>query len=61
MNHREKPRLSEKTQQALERVGQAVNLAVGRFVSVGESLVEDHVELKDEMEDACREARNAGR
>nr|KAG5702399.1 hypothetical protein BaRGS_027486 [Batillaria attramentaria] len=60
VNHREKPRLSEKTQQALERVGQAVNMAVGRFVAVGESIVEDHPELRAEMDDACREARAAG-
>ena len=60
VNHREKPRLSERTKQALERVGQAVNMAVGRFVAVGDSIVEDHPELRQEMEEACREARNAG-
>ena len=60
VNHREKPRLSERTLQALERVGQAVNMAVGRFVTVGDSIVEDHPELRQEMEQACREARSAG-
>ncbi|XP_076457374.1 alpha-catulin-like isoform X2 [Babylonia areolata] len=60
VNHREKPRVSERTQQALERVGQAVNMAVGRFVAVGDSIVEDHPELKQEMDEACREARSAG-
>ncbi|XP_070185642.1 alpha-catulin-like isoform X2 [Littorina saxatilis] len=60
VNHREKPRLSERTQYALERVGQAVNMAVGRFVAVGDSIVEDHPELRQEMEEACHEARSAG-
>ncbi|PVD38027.1 hypothetical protein C0Q70_00634 [Pomacea canaliculata] len=60
VNHREKPRLSERTQQALDRVGQAVSMAVGRFVAVGESIVEDHPELRQEMLEACQEARAAG-
>lgn len=60
MNHREKPRLSERTQQVLERVGHTVNMAVRRFVAVGESIVEDHPELRADMCEACSEAKIAG-
>lgn len=42
------------------RVGQAVNLAVERFVSVGEAIADDNIEIKLDMYDACRSARAAG-
>uniref|UniRef100_A0A8C5X3E2 Alpha-catulin n=1 Tax=Malurus cyaneus samueli TaxID=2593467 RepID=A0A8C5X3E2_9PASS len=49
-----------KTLQAIQRVGQAVNLAVGRFVTVGEAIANENHELKEEMSVACIEARRAG-
>uniref|UniRef100_A0A1S4KN33 Uncharacterized protein n=2 Tax=Ixodes scapularis TaxID=6945 RepID=A0A1S4KN33_IXOSC len=47
-------------QAARARVGQAVNLAVERFVSVGEAIADDNIEIKLDMYDACRSARAAG-
>lgn len=51
---------SEKTTQALIKVGDAVNLAVGRFVCVGETIAYENPTIRMDMLDACREARNAG-
>lgn len=51
---------SEKTARALCRVGQAVNVAVDRFVTVGETIADDNPEIKVEMYEACKEARAAG-
>lgn len=42
-------------------MGQAVNVAVGRFVAVGEAIAAENQELKDEMGQACFEARRAGK
>lgn len=44
----------------MARVGQGVNLAVERFVTVGETIADDNPEIKQEMYEACKEARNAG-
>lgn len=41
-------------------MGQAVSVAVGRFVAVGEAIATENQELKDEMGQACFEARRAG-
>ncbi|XP_037119752.1 alpha-catulin isoform X2 [Syngnathus acus] len=60
INHKERPRKSERTLVAIQRVGQAVSVAVGRFVAVGEAIALEHHELKDEMGHACFEARRAG-
>ncbi|XP_075068994.1 alpha-catulin isoform X1 [Mixophyes fleayi] len=60
INYKEKPKKSEKTLQAIQRVGQAVNQAVGRFVTVGETIGNENRELKEEMSFACSEARRAG-
>ncbi|XP_038072422.1 alpha-catulin-like isoform X2 [Patiria miniata] len=61
VNHREKVgKKSEKTCKAIERVGQAVNLAIERFVSVGEAIGDNNADIKEDMFDACREARLAG-
>ncbi|XP_050418268.1 alpha-catulin isoform X3 [Patella vulgata] len=60
VNHKDKTKVSEKAQRALVRVGQLVNLAVERFVTVGESIACEHVEIQEEMMDACREAKTAG-
>ena len=37
-----------------------MNLAVERFVSVGESIGEEHDDFKEDMCQACAEARQAG-
>ncbi|KAL1427881.1 hypothetical protein MTO96_003212 [Rhipicephalus appendiculatus] len=55
-----KDRALRSEQAVRARVGQAVNLAVERFVSVGEALADDNVEIKLDMYDACRSARAAG-
>ncbi|XP_037831621.1 alpha-catulin isoform X2 [Kryptolebias marmoratus] len=60
INHKDKPKKSERTLAAIHRVGQAVNVAVGRFVAVGEAIASENQELKDEMGQACFEARRAG-
>ncbi|XP_075962441.1 alpha-catulin [Anarhichas minor] len=60
INHKVKPKKSERTQAAIHRVGQAVSVAVGRFVTVGEAIATENQELKDEMGQACFEARRAG-
>ncbi|XP_078273975.1 alpha-catulin isoform X3 [Rhinoraja longicauda] len=60
INHKEKPKKSEKTWRAIQRVGQAVSLAVGRFVAVGEAIASENEELKEEMYFACQETRRAG-
>ncbi|XP_029369473.1 alpha-catulin isoform X1 [Echeneis naucrates] len=60
INHKEKPKKSERTLAAIHRVGQAVSVAVGRFVAVGEAIAAENQELKDEMGQACFEARRAG-
>ncbi|XP_077348127.1 alpha-catulin isoform X1 [Lithobates pipiens] len=60
INHKEKPKKSDKTLQAIQRVGQAVNQAVARFVTVGETIASENRELKEEMGFACSEARRAG-
>ena len=61
INHKDKPKKSERTLAAIHRVGQAVSVAVGRFVAVGEAIASENQELKDEMGHACFEARRAGR
>uniref|UniRef100_A0A8D0A5U9 Alpha-catulin n=2 Tax=Sander lucioperca TaxID=283035 RepID=A0A8D0A5U9_SANLU len=60
INHKDKPKKSERTLAAIHRVGQAVSVAVGRFVTVGEAIATENQELKDEMGQACFEARRAG-
>uniref|UniRef100_A0A8C5HD10 Alpha-catulin n=1 Tax=Gouania willdenowi TaxID=441366 RepID=A0A8C5HD10_GOUWI len=60
INHKDKPKKSERTLAAIHRVGQAVSVAVGRFVAVGEAIAVENQELKDEMGQACFEARRAG-
>ncbi|XP_052829405.1 alpha-catulin isoform X1 [Octopus bimaculoides] len=60
VNHKEKTKVSEKTLRVLVQVGQVVNRAVGKFVSVGESIAEENPEIKNEMCEACQEARQAG-
>ncbi|CAF1240152.1 unnamed protein product [Adineta ricciae] len=64
VNFKEKPRslstTNEKTLNAINRVGEAVHMAVERFVSVGESIGNENPEIKSDLIDACREARTAG-
>lgn len=61
INHKDKPKRSDKTLKAIQQVGQAVNVAVGRFVTVGEAIANENQELKEEMNVACIEAKRAGR
>ncbi|XP_065802477.1 alpha-catulin isoform X3 [Muntiacus reevesi] len=60
INHKDNTKKSDKTLQAIQRVGQAVNLAVGRFVKVGEAIANENWDLKDEINIACIEAKQAG-
>ncbi|CAF3396536.1 unnamed protein product [Rotaria sp. Silwood1] len=64
VHFKDKPRCSsttnEKTLNAINRVGDAVHMAVERFVSVGESIGNENPEIKSDLIDACREARIAG-
>ncbi|XP_051948386.1 alpha-catulin-like isoform X2 [Xyrauchen texanus] len=60
INHKDKLKKTEKTIRAIQRVGQAVSIAVGRFVAVGEAIAAENEDLKDEMGLACFEARRAG-
>ncbi|XP_072460463.1 alpha-catulin [Notamacropus eugenii] len=60
INHKDKTKWSDKTLQAIQRVGQAVNLAVGRFVTVGEAIANENWDLKEEINIACLEAKQAG-
>ena len=52
---------AERSRRALGRVGRAVQAAVERFVLVGETIADDNSDIKLEMYEACREARNAGK
>ncbi|XP_043279896.1 alpha-catulin isoform X3 [Venturia canescens] len=60
VSHRERPLCSDRSLRAVARVGQAVNLAVERFVTVGETIADDNPEIKQAMYEACKEARVAG-
>ncbi|XP_054277543.1 alpha-catulin isoform X2 [Macrosteles quadrilineatus] len=61
VTHRERGGIcSERSVRAVARVGQAVNLAVERFVTIGETIADDNPEIKTEMYQACKEARAAG-
>ncbi|XP_046630539.1 alpha-catulin isoform X1 [Neodiprion virginianus] len=60
VSHRERPLCSDRSLRAVARVGQAVNLAVERFVTVGETIADDNPEIKQDMYEACKEARAAG-
>uniref|UniRef100_A0A8C9DQL6 Catenin alpha like 1 n=1 Tax=Prolemur simus TaxID=1328070 RepID=A0A8C9DQL6_PROSS len=60
INHKDNTKKSDKTLQAIQRVGQAVNLAVGRFVQVGEAIANENWDLKEEINIACIEAKQAG-
>lgn len=60
VSHRERSLCSDRSLRALARVGQSVNLAVERFVTVGEKIADDNTEVKQDMYEACKEARAAG-
>ncbi|XP_033207720.1 alpha-catulin isoform X2 [Belonocnema kinseyi] len=57
---RERLLCSDRGLRAVARVGQAVNLAVERFVTIGETIADDNPEIKQGMYEACKEARVAG-
>ncbi|KAF0300211.1 Alpha-catulin [Amphibalanus amphitrite] len=56
----ERSPLRSEQRAAVQRVGQAVSLAVERFVTVGETIGDDNPEIKVDMYEACKEARAAG-
>lgn len=60
MSHRERPLCSGRSYRAVDRIGQAVNLAVERFITVGETIADNNPEIKQDMYEACKEARVAG-
>ncbi|KAJ6218287.1 hypothetical protein RDWZM_009444, partial [Blomia tropicalis] len=60
LNSREKPIRNDKQLRAIVRIGQSVNFAVERFASVGEAIADDNPEVRNEMYDACKDARAAG-
>ena len=60
VNHKERPIKSERMLRALVRVGLAVQMAVDRFVSVGETIAEENREIEESMCEASKEARIAG-
>ncbi|CAK9821329.1 Ctnnal1 [Anthophora retusa] len=61
VSHRERPLCSDRSAlRAVARVGQAVNLAVERFVTVGETIADGNPEIREEMYQACKRARDAG-
>ncbi|VDP01351.1 unnamed protein product [Soboliphyme baturini] len=51
---------SDKIVKAVKKVGFFVQAAVERFVTVGESIADEHPEIQPEMYDACQDARVAG-
>uniref|UniRef100_A0A914WAU3 Alpha-catulin n=1 Tax=Plectus sambesii TaxID=2011161 RepID=A0A914WAU3_9BILA len=51
---------SEKAMRAALKVGTAVQAAVERFVTVGETIADENPDIQPEMYDACHEARTAG-
>jgi hypothetical protein len=57
----EKARFTEKTSRSLIRVGQGVALAVEKFVTVGQTIAVENLEISDDMCEACEEARMAGK
>ena len=57
----DRPLKAERSRRALGRVGRAVQAAVERFVLVGETIADDNGEIKLDMYEACREARQAGK
>ncbi|XP_011496940.1 PREDICTED: alpha-catulin [Ceratosolen solmsi marchali] len=60
VSHRDRPFRSKRNPGVLARVGQGVNLAVERFVTVAETIADDNLEVKQAMYEACKEARIAG-
>ncbi|OWF56469.1 alpha-catulin-like [Mizuhopecten yessoensis] len=60
VNHKDRPKVTDKTARALIRVGQAVSAAVDRFVIVGQSIADDNDDIRQDMCEACEEARSAG-
>ncbi|XP_058807304.1 alpha-catulin isoform X2 [Phymastichus coffea] len=60
VSHRDRPFRCERNPGMLARVGQGVNLAVERFVTVAETIADDNLDVKADMYEACKEARVAG-
>ncbi|XP_053964147.1 alpha-catulin isoform X2 [Anastrepha ludens] len=45
----------------ISHVGHAVNLAIERFVTIGEIIAEDNLDIKSDILECCRNARDAGK
>lgn len=44
-----------------KRVGQAINMAVDRLVTIGEIIAEGFQDIKADMFDCCKDARDTGK
>ena len=42
------------------RIGQAVNLAIEQFVTIGEVIADDYSDIKLTMQGTCKDARDYG-
>ncbi|PAV76564.1 hypothetical protein WR25_19200 [Diploscapter pachys] len=51
---------SERAIRAALKIGSAVEAAIERFVSIGETIADENADIQPEMYDACHEARLAG-
>ncbi|KZC05580.1 PREDICTED: alpha-catulin [Dufourea novaeangliae] len=60
VSYKERSQCSCRSYRAVDRIGQAVNLAVERFVTVGETIADNNPEIKVDMYHACEEARVCG-
>lgn len=52
---------SEQKLVACKRVGQAINMAVDRLVTIGEIIAEGFQDIKADMFDCCKDARDTGK
>jgi len=46
---------------AIYHIGQAVNMAVEKFMTIAETIADDNPEIKTDMHEACKDARDAGK
>ncbi|XP_067141907.1 alpha-catulin-like [Centruroides vittatus] len=60
VNAKARPIKSQRTIHTIVQVGQAVNIAIEQFVNVGEAIADDNPEIRQDIYEACRDARNAG-
>lgn len=46
---------------ACKRVGQGINMAVDRLMTIGEIIADGHVDIKADMFECCKDARDTGK